>query len=863
MLMSLLQLAPNARAFTRLAWLTISFALNIGAAPASAKVLFLAHLDGSTANADYALGQREARPVPANAYTLAGTADHGRWGPALDLTHGDANCIFDAERNFNSRRGTVDFWFRIDQHEKGMYHPLFGWYRPPAQPDNRTRQSAFEVYFKDSMMTLGLHTPEYEGHSQAARFEVGRWHHLEINWDCVRGDGQSAYNVWLDGKNVIHVKDAGALRGQGGELHLGVWDYAWGHFLRGRIDELRITDQVEHQGGFDPPARPYALPGTIQYAKDTYQVAVRRLELLDSEIESMMEFSGSEGRAIAAHVLREGQATVGQVERSLISLQSLLEADNPEVKILCTAVDTAVSRINTARTAIGRTDAAAIAAKEDKRSLLFKDLDDEMTGSALILKGKQLFIDDHIIEEMRGSRKVLHQPVKHARNPLIVADRPWERTLLNRGSVLYDDQDELFKMWYIVYTADLKEQLLCFATSIDGLDWKKPIINKDDQTNIIPNLRAANPPNVFKDKHEADPARRYKMLYGAGTSGDYSTHVAYSPDGIRWTPEPANPVIPHSDTLNACVWDDERKRYVAYVRYGPPNTRAITRIESRDFVHWSPKVTVLRRDKIDQPFETKHYGMRVMSYETTYLGFISAYHGETISPIPDDQLWRDRTNVQMAFSRNGITWHRIGQDGVISSRHDQDEGRDWKQTAERATFIPYGKSRENDWDWGQVYPFQPPLIVGDQIRFYYQGLKGRHWFNYHKDPLDSGFGLATLRLDGFVSVTAEAEGTLLTRRFICIGDTLVLNAATGDRGSIRVEAIDALGRVIKGFSEADCEPIVGDKVRHVVSWKRGSNCHPLQARPMRLRFHLKQAEVYSFEFQIRHSHYVPTSYSQE
>ena len=92
-------------------------------------------------------------------------------------------------------------------------------------------------------------------------------------------------------------------------------------------------------------------------------------------------------------------------------------------------------------------------------------------------------------------------------------------------------------------------------------------------------------------------------------------------------------------------------------------------------------------------------------------------------------------------------------------------------------------------------------------------------------------------------------------------DTLVVNAKA-DRGEIRVEAIDALGRVIKGFAKDDCMPIRGDKVRHVVSWKGGANCHPLQARPIRLRFYLKQASLYSFEFQIRRNHFVPFSFRQ-
>ena len=487
----------------------------------------------------------------------------------------------------------------------------------------------------------------------------------------------------------------------------------------------------------------------------------------------------------------------------------------------------------------------------------------ELSGDPVdIGRYRQLFVDDTVIERMDNLKKVMNRPKKYPDNPVLVGDQPWEgEQLILYGAVIYDEDEKLFKMWYSVYTADLKEQLLCYATSRDGIKWDKPVINQAEQSNVIPGFRAANPPSVFKDVHEPDPARRYKMLYGAGQPRKYTTNAAYSPDGLSWTPEQANPVIPHSDTLNSCFWDPVRRRYVAHVRFGPPNTRWVSLTESLDFVHWSPKVTVLKPSSIDEPFETKHYGMRVLPYEGTLLGVLSAYHGETIRPIPADEMWRDRTNVQLAFSRDGLTWQRVGEAGAISDSGKQEGKRDWKPIAERATFLPYGTSRKADWDWGQVYPFDPPLIVGDQIWFYYQGLKGRHWFKYHKDPLDSGFGLATLRLDGFVSVDAAQAGTLTTRRFIAIGDTLVINAKA-DGGEIRVEAIDALGRVIPGFSKEACTPIRGDSVRHVVSWKGGPNCHQLQARPIKLRFHLKTASLFSFEFQIRRNHFVPLSFRQ-
>jgi hypothetical protein len=134
--------------FKRVTRVTICLvALNFAVVfPASAKVLFHSHFDDATANADYALGQKDARPVPANGYKVAGTVDADRWGRALNLTNGDANCTFDAKENFNSRRGTVDFWFRIDDHKEGMYHPLFGWYCPPRQPGKKERLSAFDSH---------------------------------------------------------------------------------------------------------------------------------------------------------------------------------------------------------------------------------------------------------------------------------------------------------------------------------------------------------------------------------------------------------------------------------------------------------------------------------------------------------------------------------------------------------------------------------------------------------------------------------------------------------------------------------------------------------------------------------------------
>jgi len=503
---------------------------------------------------------------------------------------------------------------------------------------------------------------------------------------------------------------------------------------------------------------------------------------------------------------------------------------------------------------------------------LLKDINDKTVGDAIVINGKQLFIDDYIIGDLKGATKVLNQPVKHPKNPLMIRDKPWERDDPDYTSVIYDKDERIFKMWYAMHVPDRKvdsEQVLGYATSKDGLHWTKPIINQRDKTNIVfhSKLPGFLAPGVFKDPVARDPQKRYKMLFSAcqdGTPKTLSTNAAYSPDGIHWTDEPQNPIIPYSDVQSCPFWDARRGRYVAYLRYGPPNSRICSVTESEDFVHWSPKTTILwpaptnegLKSKMDRPFNTKHYAMQAMPYRGMYIGFLWTYHGETIQPIPNDKLWMDKTDQQLVFSRNGRTWLRVAANGAIPW-HEMDDNRDWKKTTKDAVFIPYGRHKK-DWDWGAVGAcHQPLLIVDDQIWIYYRGYTGRHWAKYHGDkfPKTRGIGLARLRLDGFVSVNAGAEGTMTTRTLLFIGDTLEVNA-NAEGGSIVVEALDAAGNVIKGFSKDDSIAITSDSVRHVLKWTDKDDCRLIQGRPIRLRFHLKKAKLYSFTPRIRHKHYV-------
>ena len=322
-------------------------------------------------------------------------------------------------------------------------------------------------------------------------------------------------------------------------------------------------------------------------------------------------------------------------------------------------------------------------------------------------------------------------------------------------------------------------------------------------------------------------------------------------------PYEGNPLIPFSDAHCCPFWDPRRRRYVTYLRYGPPNSRMISMTESEDFVNWSPKITLFRGEAMDKPFQTVLYQMEVMPYENYYFGFITAYHGETIQPIPPEkEAWADKSDIQLTYSRDGRIWHRVGREGAIS-KEQFSEDRDWKTFSREATFIPWGEHGK-DWDWGAIYVLQAPMVYNDEIRIYYVGRTNRHHSKYHDDAdTKSGIGLATLRRDGFVSVDAKDKGSLTTKALLFIGDQIEVNA-DADGGSILVEALDADGNVIKGFSAQDCEPLTSDSVRHAVQWNGNSDCHLIQARTIKLRFRLNKAKLYSFTPRIRHKHYVPS-----
>jgi hypothetical protein len=106
-----------------------------------------------------------------------------------------------------------------------------------------------------------------------------------------------------------------------------------------------------------------------------------------------------------------------------------------------------------------------------------------------------------------------------------------------------------------------------------------------------------------------------------------------------------------------------------------------------------------------------------------------------------------------------------------------------------------------------------------------------------------------LRLDGFASVNAGySGGEFVTHPLLFDGSQLELNYSTSAPGSVRVELQDPSGRPIQGFDLNNAPELIGDQIEHIYSWKSGSDLSSLRGKPVRLRFVLKDSDVFAFRF---------------
>ena len=483
-------------------------------------------------------------------------------------------------------------------------------------------------------------------------------------------------------------------------------------------------------------------------------------------------------------------------------------------------------------------------------------------------KYKQLFLDDYAIESMEGLARTLHPVDKQG--PVIEPDESVGQLAVQSNSPpIWNPDKGLYEWWFGArYSAPAHGRsgvtttsLSHFATSTDGLKWDRPSLGLYEWNGSKDNNIAGDPDkirlhHIVRDDRDPDPARRYKGMFGSSTR-----EFGVSPDGFDWTMLDV-PGLPSEDTSHL-LYDEYTEQFLAYHKHSTEWGRSIWLSTCKEFGDWPEAVLVFHSDELDkenaaqriqaviddpdyltppivdeQDYIAQIYQMAVMPYEGLYVGFPVLYNPSGLIPPPRGNA-TGISQVELTVSRDLYHWDRV---------------------ADRALFIPLDKWDGVNYGTCQVLASGRPVVRDDgEILVYYsacrtRGHKELYWNSpasshidrsYFNDSDESGIALSLgkVRPQGFVSLAAAGQGTLVTKPFATGGRGLRVNADV--RGELRAELLDA-GTLepIAGFSQADCDAVSGDRVSAAVSW--GSRTTPADGAIVRARFTLRDAGLYAF-----------------
>ncbi len=506
---------------------------------------------------------------------------------------------------------------------------------------------------------------------------------------------------------------------------------------------------------------------------------------------------------------------------------------------------------------------------------------------------RELFVDGALVDQLQGQAELrLHHPVP--REVVMVFDRPWEGNATAYSFILKDG--DRYRMYYRAWQLEVSPDgmktgpnpmAVCYAESGDGINWRRPDLGLHEfqgtkQNNImfVPGeiggvKTVPGAPAVFKDDRpgvQADALYKTFVHYNRYGGGQLPLK---SPDGIHWSlmsdvPAISDPNFNAFDSQNCAFWDTSRGEYRAYWRYYDPvaKARSIRTATSKDFLHWANRADVRY---VDSPIE-ELYENFVAPYDRAphlLIGlpvrYIERGWSDSMRALPDREIreWRaGRTpvpdllapdgrepgvTVALAHGRNAVTLHeRYGTaltESLLMASRDGFTFKRWNEA-----FVPPGPERSGTWHYGHLY-IAPNLVetrsaladAPNELSLYASenyGIKGGSALRRH-----------TLRLDGFVSVQAPSSGgEVITKPVRFTGARLLLNFSTSAAGSLRVEIQDLNGKPLPGFALSDCPPIFGDTIERPVTWAQGQDVSALAGRAVRLRFELKDADLYAFQF---------------
>lgn len=472
---------------------------------------------------------------------------------------------------------------------------------------------------------------------------------------------------------------------------------------------------------------------------------------------------------------------------------------------------------------------------------------------------RELFIDDYLIESVDNVERKLHHPIP--REIIISFGEPWEGAGSGYHSVIRDG--DLFRLYYRGSQLEVVDGTLkaggedyCYAESRDGIHFTKPKLGlhefegSKDNNIFWTGVGSHNFAPFLDTNPNCRPESRFKAL--GGTAKEGGLFAFHSADGIHWSLMRKEPVVTEGafDSQNLAFWDPTANVYRAYFRtftegvttgkvWKPAGRRAIRTASSKDFLSWENNAKLTYKDS---PPEQLYTNQVAPYFRAPHLliGFPTRYIERGWSPSM-------RALPELARRRQRAAGHpRYGTaltEGLLMSSRDGVHFDRWNEA-----FLRPGPERPGTWlyghqfiAWHAVQTHSSLPGAADEISLY--ASEG----SWHGD--ENALRRYTLRLDGFVSVHAPWKGgEFLTKPLTFTGQELELNFASSAAGGLSVEIQNEEGAPIAGFALADCDELFGDSTERSVTWNGHSDLSRLVGKPVRLRFSLRDADLYSLRF---------------
>ncbi|MEA2735938.1 MAG: hypothetical protein QOE14_2389 [Humisphaera sp.] len=431
----------------------------------------------------------------------------------------------------------------------------------------------------------------------------------------------------------------------------------------------------------------------------------------------------------------------------------------------------------------------------------------------------EMFVDQHLIDKKQNVEQHLTEPTK--REVVLELDKPWEGPVSAYYTVFRDG--EKIRLYYRG-----GEDFTCYAESSDGVHFTRPALGLIEHKGSKANNVLFHDPQdtsfaAFRDDNpDAKPDEKYKALSYTVIDGHHGGMTAWaSPNGIAWRRMSEKSVVPFGsyDSLNCASWDAIEKQYRVFDRYWTSGAfagfRAIETRTSKDFLTWSAPTPFKYAEGV--PIEHFYTGAvtRCPGAEHVWLAFPKRFVPERKNVASHKEV--GVSDAMFMSSRDGVNWDRPFLEAWVRPGRDE---RNWTE-------------RNNMPAWGIIETPGDPGTFSMYISEHYRWPTNR-------------LRRLTIRKHGFASMRAGAgakEGEFVTKPMKYAGDRLTLNFATSAAGSVRVELQDESGKPL-----AESEAIYGDELEQSISWKSDNAIAAQAGKPVRLRFVLRDADVYAFRF---------------